>query len=260
MNFNITVLGSGSSGNAILLSTKNAGLLIDAGFSRKEILNRLKSLSISPEIIKGVLITHEHSDHVKGLRVFADHLGIPAYLTFDTAKYLENKKQLPKKKFIFDAGSPFQIADFAIHPFRVAHDAIDPVGFIISHKHINIGLALDLGHLDTLVKCRLKGCDALIIESNYDTELLKNSSRPLRLKRRIAGRLGHLSNDETLNSLHEILTDKTKALLLGHISSECNSHKLLEEKAISKLQQIKRTDVNLSILKQDIPTKTISVL
>ena len=259
MDFNITVLGSGSSGNAILLTLGNNGILIDAGFSRKEILSRLTELSISPKIIKAILITHEHSDHVKGLRVTADYLDIPAYLTYETAKYLESKKQLCKTKFIFDPGTPFKIMDFNIHPFRVAHDAIDPVGFIVSGNGINIGIALDLGHINSLVKCRLRGCDALILESNYEVDLLKKSLRPLRLKRRIAGRFGHLSNDDTLSSLPELFTVNTKHLLLGHISSECNDHSLLQKKALCKLQSLKRDDVNLVILMQNVVTTPIQV-
>jgi phosphoribosyl 1,2-cyclic phosphodiesterase len=259
MDFNITVLGSGSSGNAILLTMGNNGILIDAGFSRKEILTRLDKLSISPEVIKAILITHEHSDHVKGLRVTADHLNIPAYTTYETAKYLDVKKQLSKKRIIFDSGTPFNLLDFKIHPFRVAHDAIDPVGFIITGNNIKVGIALDLGHMNSLVKCRLKGCDALILESNYEDELLKKSLRPLRLKRRIAGRFGHLSNDSTLSSLDDLIADNTKNLLLGHISSECNDHAILKEKADLKLQDLKRTDINLSILKQNIVTDPILI-
>ena len=256
---NITVLGSGSSGNAILLTLGNDGILIDAGFSRKEILSRLDELTISPKIIKAILVTHEHSDHVKGLRVTADHLDIPAYLTYETAKYLESKKQMSKKKFIFDSGSPFKLLGFTIHPFRVAHDAIDPVGFLVTAKNINVGIALDLGHMNSLVKCRLKGCNALILESNYEEELLKKSQRPLRLIRRIAGRFGHLSNDNALSSLNELLTTDTSHLLLGHISSECNNHTLLKEKAATELQNLNRTDVTLTILKQHIPTPTILI-
>ena len=132
MDFNITVLGSGSSGNAVLLSRGDNGILIDAGFSRKEILSRLSESRISPDVIKAILITHEHTDHVKGARVLADYLDVPTYTTYDTAQYLMDKNRIGKKKVIFDAGSPFNIVDFDIQPFRISHDAIDPVGFIIS--------------------------------------------------------------------------------------------------------------------------------
>ncbi|MCF7790967.1 MAG: MBL fold metallo-hydrolase [Victivallales bacterium] len=259
MDFNITVLGSGSSGNAILLSLGDNGILIDAGFSRKEILTRLNKLSIPPETIKAILVTHEHSDHVKGLRVTADTLDIPAYLNYETAKFLESRNKLCKKKYIFDSGTPFKLLDFTVHPFRVAHDAIDPVGFIISSSNFNIGVALDIGHMNTLAKCRLKGCHSIILESNYDTELLNKSKRPLKLKRRIAGRFGHLSNDDALNSFHEILTENSKNLFLGHISSECNNHSILTDKARKRLSEIMRKDINLSILSQHEPSGPVLI-
>ena len=257
MNVNIIVLGSGSSGNAILLVAGNNAILIDAGFSRKELLTRLNKCSIDPAIIKAVLITHEHSDHTKGLRVFADHLRIPAYTTYNTAKYLKTKNLLSAKQIIFDSGTPFQVLDFNVHPFRVAHDAIDPVGFIVSLKGIEVGIALDLGHINTLAKCRLKGCNALLLESNYEVELLKNSQRPLRLKKRIASKFGHLSNDDAMSSLESILTENTTHLLLGHISSECNDHDILHSKASEKLLQLKRTDIQLTVLKQNTPSEII---
>ena len=253
MDFNITVLGSGSSGNSVLISRGNNGVLIDAGFSRKEILSRLNTLGISADLIKAILITHEHTDHVKGARVLADYLDIPTYATYDTAQYLMDKNCIGKKKVIFDAGSPFNLIDFDIQPFRISHDAIDPVGFIITSNGIRIGFAMDLGHLDRLTKCRLKGCDAIVLECNHDIKLLQTSNRPLRLIRRIAGNFGHLSNDTTISSLHELLTNSTRFLFLGHISSECNRLDIVEEMAVSKLREINRSDIVLSIMKQDTP-------
>ncbi len=253
MDFNITVLGSGSSGNSVLISRGDNGILIDAGFSRKEILSRLNQSGISPDIIKAILITHEHTDHVKGARVLADHLDIPTYTTHDTAQYLMDKNRIGKKKVIFDAGSPFNIVDFDVQPFRISHDAIDPIGFIISSKGVKVGFAMDLGHLDRLTKCRLKGCDAIVLESNHDVKLLRTSKRPIRLIRRIAGNFGHLSNDAAISSLHELLTKSSRFLFLGHLSSECNRADIVEKMAVSKLDEINRLDVMLSIMKQDKP-------
>ena len=253
MDFNLTVLGSGSSGNSVLLSRGDNGILIDAGFSRKEILYRLNKSGISADIIKAIIITHEHTDHVKGARVLANHLDIPTYTTYDTAQYLMDKDRIGKKKVVFDAGSPFSIADFDVQPFRVSHDAIDPVGFIVSSNGVKVGFAMDLGHLDRLTKCRLKGCDAIILESNHDVKLLKTSKRPLRLIRRIAGNFGHLSNDVAISSLHELLTESSRFLFLGHLSGECNRVDIVEKMAVAKLKEINRTDVMLSIMKQDNP-------
>ena len=257
MDFNITVLGSGSFGNSVLLSLGNDGILIDAGFSRKETILRLCQAGFSPHIIKAILITHEHSDHVTGARVLANYLDVPTYTTHATGQYLIDKNKIGEKKVIFDTGSSFNIIGFDIHPFSVSHDAIDPVGFIISVHGIKVGFAMDLGHLDRLTKCRLKGCDAIILESNHDIGLLKASKRPLRLIRRIAGNFGHLSNDAAISSFHELLTPKSRFLFLGHISSECNRFDIVEKMAISKLAEIDRTDITLSIMKQNNPLATV---
>ncbi len=259
MDLNITVLGSGSSGNSILITYGDNGILIDSGFSRKELFSRLDKVGISPEVIQSLLITHEHSDHVKGARIVADTLDIPTYATRGTAECMLDKNYLGKKRTLFDSGSPFLINDFKIRPFRISHDAIDPVGFIIQVKNIRIGIAMDLGHLDQLVKCRLSGCDAIILESNHDHRLLKNSNRPLRLIRRIAGRLGHLDNNTAINSLDEILNINSKFLMLGHISNECNDRELIHELASLKLKKLNRKDVKLSLLKQNEPHSTLCI-
>jgi len=259
MDFKITVLGSGSSGNSVLLSSGDNGILIDAGFSRKEILSRLSKSGISPDVIKAILITHEHTDHVRGVRVLADYLDIPTYTTYDTAQYLVDKNRIGKKKVVFDAGSPFKIIDFDVQPFRISHDAIDPVGFIVSISGVKVGFAMDLGHLDRLTKCRLKGCDAIVLESNHDVNLLKTSSRPLRLIRRIAGNFGHLSNDTAISSLSELITSSSRFLFLGHLSGECNRAEIVEEMALSKLTEINRPDIALSIMKQGSPLASVLI-
>ena len=257
MDFRVTVLGSGSSGNAVLFSYGENGILVDAGFSRKEILKRLKECEISPSCIKALLITHDHSDHVKGARVLADFLDIPTYATRDTAQCLLDKKQLGEKKVIFNSGSPFDVLDFNIQSFRVSHDAVDPVGFVIKTKDFKIGIAMDLGHLDNLAMSRLKDCDALLLESNYDLKMLRSSNRPLRLIRRIAGKLGHLSNCDAIDSLEKLLTPKTRFLFLGHISGECNEHSIVEKMALNKLNELKRDDIKLLLMKQNTPLSPI---
>ena len=259
MDLNITVLGSGSLGNSLLFSLGNNGILIDAGFSRKEILRRLDSLGISADIIKAILITHEHSDHVRGARVLADHLDVPTYTTLNTGQFLADKNQIGKKKVIFDAGSAFKIVDFIVQPFRISHDAIDPVGFIVSSFNTKLGYAMDLGHLDRLTKCRLKGCDAIVLESNHDIGLLRKSKRPIRLIRRIAGNFGHLSNETAISSLHEILTESSNFLFLGHLSGECNRFEIVKDKAEKKLKDILREDISLSVMRQDQPLQPVLI-
>jgi phosphoribosyl 1,2-cyclic phosphodiesterase len=257
MRTGITALGSGSKGNSILLHTENSGILIDVGFSRKETLTRLEILGISPEIINGILITHEHDDHVRGCRVLANHLDLPTYLTVDTFKYLHQQKKIGDKKIIFAPGSPFEVNKFKIDPFSVQHDAIQPVGFIVTSGRFKIGIATDLGQLNRLATARLQGCDALILEANHDVQMLRDAMRPLHLKRRILGRHGHLSNEDAIEAFSELLSGKTRHVFLAHISSECNDHNLVKNLAKEKLKKMGRADILLYVLEQSKPLKTV---
>lgn len=253
----ISSLGSGSSGNSIYIRSGGDGLLVDAGFSLKETLSRLSAIGEAPENIKALLITHEHGDHSRGARVLADKLGIATYTTESTARFMAQKNLLGGKRVLFDSGSPFQINDFNVHPFSVPHDAVDPVGFVISIGEMRIGIAMDLGVVDRLSRCRMRGCDALMLESNYDLALLRNSSRPPRLIHRIVGRNGHLSNEAALEALSDLLTERTRHLLFGHVSSDCNDYDLVRRNAIARLQQMGRSDIAFALMRQDEPIAPI---
>lgn len=257
MKIGITVLGSGSSGNALLLHTENSAILVDAGFSRKEMLARFATVGIDPAIVKGLLITHEHGDHVKGARVFADYLDIPTYMTAPAYKYLKNKNLIGQKVQVFDTGSPFAVDVFNIHPFVVPHDAMDPVGFTLLIDDLKVGVVTDLGHVNNLVKTRLQGCDALILECNHDVQMLKNSDRAINLKRRILGRFGHLNNEDAINSLDELLHPKTRHLVLYHLSGECNCRDKVAELATAKLAYLNRSDISYQIATQHAPMETM---
>jgi phosphoribosyl 1,2-cyclic phosphodiesterase len=260
MGLGVTILGSGSSGNSILVHNDSAGIMIDAGFSRKELLKRLGIANLSPEMIKALLITHEHSDHVKGGRVFADQLEIPTYTTADTFKYLRLKSSIGKKVKLFEPGSQFKVeelTDFWIKPFSVQHDCIQPVAFVINSGDIKVGIATDLGHLNRLAIQHLKDCDILILESNHDREMLYNSDRPLMLKKRISSRHGHLSNEDAMNSMDELLTPRTKCVLLAHLSSDCNDHFLVEDLMLEKLTKLERPDILLRVAYQEKPLETV---
>ncbi|HBC89121.1 MAG TPA: MBL fold metallo-hydrolase [Lentisphaeria bacterium] len=257
MNFAITVLGSGSRGNAILVHNAGNAILVDAGFSRKALLEKLSAAGINPCIIRALLISHEHGDHVDGVRLFSDELGIPAYLTMKTAASLEETGKLGKKKVLFETGSVFDIGGFQIRPFAVPHDAIDPVGFVISSGDARAGIATDLGHINSLCMQRLKDCDALILESNHDVEMQNRSDRNMRLKRRVLGKHGHLSNEDAINSFEELVTERTKYVFLVHLSSDCNEYELVLRTARAKLDGLGRPDVKLIIVCQDKASETI---
>lgn len=249
----ITALGSGSSGNAFVLHSRHGNYLIDAGFSRKELCVRMQKCDIAPESIRGILISHEHSDHVKGCRVFADEFDIPAYVSCEVADYLYSKKQLPQKVVEFISGSSFELPGITVMPFKVRHDALDPVGFKFTVNQCCIALATDLGCMEKSVAEELYNANILILEANYDLKMLLESDRKQSLKHRIMGRSGHLDNRTTAAALGELLGPRTRSLLLAHISSECNNRELLEALISKELDGLERSDISWQLLEQDSP-------
>lgn len=249
---NICTLGSGSKGNAFALSSAEHGtLLVDAGFSAKQLEIKLDSAQICPDSINAVLLTHDHDDHSHGCRVFCDKYKIPLYCSFRTAHYLNEKKKLPSKVVQFEAGETFDIQGFNISAFAVQHDAIDPVGFRIRCHEREIGIATDLGEINSLCRQRLKCCHGLILESNYNKEMLYASDRALHLKRRIASRMGHLDNNDALNALEDLLDDNSSFLMFVHISNDCNSYDFVEQNLSLHLQKINRTQINSYVARQN---------
>jgi len=258
MGIGISILGGGSRGNALLVHTPSCGILVDAGFSRKEILRRLDRLKIDAGIIKAILVTHEHGDHIDGCRVLSEHLKAPVYVSARTYEYVvRTRRDQWSQVQVFAPGTSFCCSDFQVAPFAVQHDAVEPVGFVINHDCYRIGIATDLGCINELVKQRLRDCTALVLESNYDQDMLRDSDRAIALKRRIMGRHGHLDNREAVAALPELLTQNTKALFFTHISSDCNRHDLVEKIATSKLHELGRQDIIFNVVLQDEPTATV---
>lgn len=258
--FGITNLGSGSSGNATVIHTPEGALLVDAGFSGKELHARLALCGIDPESIRAVLISHEHGDHTKGCRIFADLHDIPCCSTAITCKALTKLNRIGKKKIVFTAGVPFSIAGITVEPFSVPHDAPDTVAFNFLHEGCKISIATDLGTVNALASARLTDADALLLESNHDEKMLAASKRPLQTIRRIMSRHGHLSNTEAMRTLDSILTEKTRFLLFGHLSSECNSRDLVAEMAHERLDYLNRNDIACRIAEQNDPMETFWVI
>ena len=245
--------GSGSAGNSLAVAADNESVIVDLGFSRRELLNRFAALSFPAETLVGALLTHEHTDHSKGGRVVCDSLNIPLCATARTAEYLRRRELLPHDVRLFEPGEAFVLGGFVIEPFPVQHDAEDPVGFVIRRDGYKIGVATDLGEVNTLARMRLADCDALILESNYDRELLRNSERELRLKRRIAGRHGHLGNLEACEALGSLVTDRTRLVLLAHVSRECNTLEIARSGGAEKLHELGRDRVVFDVIPQEEP-------
>lgn len=234
-------MASGSKGNCIYLGTDNTKILIDAGLSAKAIINKLQQINVDIADIDAILITHEHSDHIQGLKVLAYRHGIPVLANTETAKgIVEHFHDCPKFK-IFSTGETFEFGDLEIHPFSIQHDTLDPVAFTIRTGFLKLGFCADLGFVTSLVSNQLRDCDYLYVEANHQPSMVHSSSRPMVYKQRVLGRTGHLSNEACGELLGQVAHAGLKHVHLAHLSSECNSPEvalqvirgILEEKGIS---------------------------
>lgn len=216
-------LASGSKGNCIYLGTNQTKILIDAGISTKVLQARLSEINVDLSDIDAILITHEHMDHILGLKTLAFKKGIPVFANHETAKgIVDTFHDCPKFK-IFSTGETFEFGDLEIHPFSIQHDTLDPVAFTIRMNNLKLGFCTDLGFATSLVQFQLNDCDYLYVESNHEPSMVHASSRPMVYKQRVLSRSGHLSNDACGNLLANVYSPKLKHVHLAHLSSECNS-------------------------------------
>ncbi len=252
----ITVLGSGSRGNSLIVHGSGSSLLVDVGFSLREFRRRLEIAGIDEGCLRAVLVSHEHSDHVKGLRVVSQQLNLPVYCNRGTGEMIRDRGLSPERLSLFAAGTPFTIDEFTIEPFSIPHDAIDPMGFIIRNATSKIGIVTDLGHVGSMVCHHLRECDILVVESNHEIELVHQSSRPWSLKQRIIGRHGHLSNTASMELIRKVLHSRTRHLILAHASQDCNCYKLVKSYAEKNLLEMGRADVTAQVAQQNevLPT------
>lgn len=231
----ITILASGSNGNAALVRTETASFLVDAGLSTKELTLRLGKCGVEPRDLCAILVTHEHGDHTKGLAQWSKKHATPIYCNRQTATVLRDKVTDFEGWKIFESGAEFPLEGVTVRSFLIPHDAVEPVGFVIRSNGRSFGFLTDLGHATTLVTESLRGVEALLIEANYDEELLqKDTRRPWSIKQRIQSRHGHLSNAAAAETVSQIRHDNLGHLLLGHLSRDCNS----EELAMGAMQRI----------------------
>lgn len=254
---NLTILGSGSAGNCAYFETDQTRLLIDAGFSLRQIRQRLAGIGRAPESLSGVLITHEHSDHTSGLKALCQKLHIPVYCNRLTQEAVQYQLETTLDFRIFSTGGTFEIGDVAIETFSVPHDAQDPVGFLMRTSSGNLGFLTDLGHATKLVLERVRPAHCLVLESNHDIKMLQDCpTRPWSLKQRILGRHGHLSNEAAADVTQEIMSGDLKRLFLGHLSGECNRPDLALQVMSDRLKMIGATHVSVTVTSQKIPCPT----
>ncbi len=249
----LCVLGSGSGGNAIYLSDGLTSILVDAGLSAREIGRRLEQRGVSTAALSALLITHEHTDHVRGVERLCRRHRLPVFLTAGTRQAALPLRELPDTR-IFDCGRPFQLGTLTVHPFSISHDACDPAGFVIGANGTRIGIATDLGIVTAVVREHLRGCRLLVLESNHDPDMLMQGPYPWFLKQRIRGRCGHLSNEDSGRLLAEIAHPGLEQVVLAHLSETNNTPaKALAEAA----QAIAGSRTRLTAASPDEPSPLI---
>jgi len=262
---NFCSLYSGSSGNSLFVETENTKILIDAGMSCKKIEEALHSIEVDPSSINAILVTHEHIDHVKGISTISKKFDIPVFATKETfdAMPTHTEKLAEKNIKFLKPSEKFYIKDLEILPFSIPHDAANPCGFnIIKDKTHQISIATDIGHMTKSIVNHLENSEFILLESNYDAEVLKCCSYPFNLKTRIASDTGHLSNTmagKTISYLSK--NGKLKTAMLGHLSKESNFPELAYQTVVDELISncVGDNSINLSVANRDCPSKLITL-
>jgi phosphoribosyl 1,2-cyclic phosphodiesterase len=227
MSLQFQLLASGSRGNAAVVCSEKTRVLLDAGLSARELVRRLDQTTVKAKQLDAVVVSHEHTDHVRGLGTLSRRLDLPVYLTQGTLENLPQETgQLADVK-LFQPGTPFTVGDIKISPFAISHDAKDPAGFVLEHDTYKLGVCTDLGIATQLVRTRLQGCHGLILEANHDPDLLFSGPYPLPLKQRIRSRHGHLSNADSLELLKNVCHNELRVVLFAHLSEVNNRPELV---------------------------------
>jgi phosphoribosyl 1,2-cyclic phosphodiesterase len=227
-------LGSGSAGNCMVIEQASTRLLLDCGFSVKETIARLERLSLSPDELTGILVTHEHDDHAKGAFKLAEKFNIPVWLSHGTRIMTERymSKASTAQVNVLDSHTTFAINDIEITPFPVPHDAREPTQFVFSNGQYKLGVLTDVGETTPHIELMLGGCDALVLECNHDLTMLENGPYSFALKKRVGGGLGHLDNDSAAQLLSKLDTSHLKHIIAAHLSAK-NNTQALAKKALS---------------------------
>jgi phosphoribosyl 1,2-cyclic phosphodiesterase len=255
--FSLTVLGSGSAGNCSLISTGRCKLLVDAGFSARQITRRLESVGVHPESLDGILITHEHNDHVAGLEIFCRRFGVPIYANPLTAETLRHRSLADFPNWnLFGTGAVFSVKDIEIQSFYVPHDAVDPTAFVFTSDEGSIGFLTDLGYAPKLAVERIRQVQTLFVETNHDERMLQEDlRRPWSVKQRILSRHGHLSNDAAARLVASIGGCRLRRVVLGHLSRDCNRADL----ALGTMQRFGVQGIDLFCAEQNNVSPTFVV-
>ncbi|MDN5354696.1 MAG: hypothetical protein PWQ09_1452 [Candidatus Cloacimonadota bacterium] len=259
--FQIALLASGSKGNSAVIRTRKTKILLDAGLSGKRILSSLAELRLNPQKIDAVLVSHEHNDHIRGAGIICRRLQVPLYISQKTYESCYHKLgKLPAGQVHFEIGNKFNIKDLEIEPFVSSHDAVDSCNFIF-RKHGStrkLAVATDVGYSSRLMLMKLRESTTLVLESNHDEKMLLNGEYPWHLKQRIKSKHGHLSNNQAVGVVSQIVHPELKNLILAHLSENNNLPDLARDTMMTFLKDVKH-ELNLVIANQNKSTSLIDV-
>lgn len=260
-------IASGSSGNCICVGNDRSHVMIDAGVSGKRIEEGMNTYDYTTSDMDGILITHEHSDHIMGLGVIARKYGLPIYATKGTVDAILTSSSVGKIDtdlfHVIEAGVEFAVGDLTIMPMSISHDAADPVAYLLTDGTRRIGVVTDLGVYNEEIIRQMQGLDAVLLEANHDINMLQVGSYPYPLKQRILGEKGHLSNEASGQLLGRILHDNMKHILLGHLSKENNYAQLAYETVRLEISlgdnPYRGNDFPIEVARRDGPSGLVTV-
>jgi phosphoribosyl 1,2-cyclic phosphodiesterase len=251
LGLKVTVLGSGSAGNLTVVEGSKGCIAIEMGLSAREAARRMEAAGVDPGKLDGILVSHEHGDHVKGARVFSRRHGVPVYTSRETAQASRLEAAELAGLVEVAAGSEFELAGMEIKTFSLPHDAVDTVGYVVADGGSTLGYATDMGFPSALASERLRGCEILVIEANHDPEMLRWGPYPPHVKQRVAGRAGHLSNEQSVELLRQVVTDSTQAVFLAHLSEQNNDSRMAFRMGKQALRGLGRDQVQLELTFQE---------
>lgn len=259
MGIRLCSLASGSSGNCVFVGNDSSGILVDCGISGKEILGSLNNIGVCSSTIKAVVVTHEHSDHIKSIGIISRKLDIPIYAnikTWDSMADMIGKVKTENVRYLA-AGEELEIEGIGVKAYNIPHDAADPVGYCFYEGSRKVSIATDLGYFSDTVKENISGSDMVLLESNHDIEMLKVGRYPYFLKRRILSEHGHLSNEAAGHAVYELLQTGVREVMLGHLSKENNFPELAYE-TVKGILENKRVKINDDIRLELAPRSSVS--
>lgn len=246
------LLGSGSKGNSLYVEAGRTAILVDAGFSGKEIVKRLSQIGRDLADLDGIFLTHEHSDHIHGVGVLSRRCRLPVHANEGTFAGGEKKMGKLHRRVEFETGTLLQMQDLEVRSFRISHDTLDPVGYLISDGRVSLACCTDTGKVSHLISRRLSGCSAIILEFNHDPLMLKTGPYPLFLKQRVRSSHGHLANEDAATFLKTLVHDRLQHIILAHLSETNNTADLALKSAASVLEE--KYLSSLIVARQDKPT------